>query len=244
MIKQTRFISIFFFIILWQAFSIVINSSVFPSIVDIVTSLSKHTIQGELLSHLYITLYRVFIAFIITMAIGIFFGILMGISKKINSFFDFLLIIGLNVPALVTIVICYIWFGLTNFSALLAVVLNKVPIVIVNIRQGVMAIEEKYLQLGRVYEVSKKEMFFQLFLPQIYPYILASIRLTLSLIWKIVLVVELLGRSDGIGFAISMFFQFFDITSILAYTLAFIFVVLLIEYSILNPLENRLNNWK
>ena len=244
MIKQTRFISIFFFIILWQAFSIVINSSVFPSIVDIVTSLSKHTIQGELLSHLYITLYRVFIAFIITMAIGIFFGILMGISKKINSFFDFLLIIGLNVPALVTIVICYIWFGLTDFSALLAVVLNKVPIVIVNIRQGVMAIEEKYLQLGRVYEVSKKEMFFQLFLPQIYPYILASIRLTLSLIWKIVLVVELLGRSDGIGFAISMFFQFFDITSILAYTLAFIFVVLLIEYSILNPLENRLNNWK
>lgn len=244
MIKQTRFISIFFFIILWQAFSIVINSSVFPSIVDIVTSLSKHTIQGELLSHLYITLYRVFIAFIITMAIGIFFGILMGISKKINSFFDFLLIIGLNVPALVTIVICYIWFGLTDFSALLAVVLNKVPIVIVNIRQGVMAIEEKYLQLGRVYEVSKKEMFFQLFLPQIYPYILASIRLTLSLIWKIVLVVELLGRSDGIGFAISIFFQFFDITSILAYTLAFIFVVLLIEYSILNPLENRLNNWK
>lgn len=244
MIRQTRFISIFFFIILWQALSILINSSVFPSIVDIVTSLGKHTFQGELLNHLFITLYRVLIAFIITMFIGIVFGILMGVSKKINSFFDFLLIIGLNVPALVTIVICYIWFGLTDFSALLAVVLNKVPIVIVNIRQGVMAIEEKYLQLGKVYEVSKKEMFFQLFLPQIYPYILASIRLTLSLIWKIVLVVELLGRSDGVGFAISMFFQFFDITSILAYTLAFIFVVLFIEYILLNPLENRLNRWK
>ena len=37
----------------------------------------------------------------------------------------------------------------------------------------------------------------------------------ISLIWKIVLVVELLGRGNGGGFKIHEFFQFFDIKSIL-----------------------------
>ena len=50
---------------------------------------------------------------------------------------NFLLIMGLNLPALVTIIICYIWFGLSDFAAIFffSVILNKVPIIIVNIRE-------------------------------------------------------------------------------------------------------------
>lgn len=242
--SQTKFISIFFFVILWQALSILINSSVFPTVIDILTNLSNHLINGELVDSLLITLKRVCIAFFISMAIGIFFGVLMGLSKKIDAMLDFILIIGLNMPALVTIIICYIWFGLTDFSALLAVIINKVPIIIVNIREGTKAIEKKYTDLAKVYKLSKKDTVTKIYLPQIYPYIMASTRLSLSLIWKIILVVELLGRSDGIGFQISMFFQLFDITSILAYSFAFIFVILLIETFILKPIEDRMKRWK
>ncbi|TLP38324.1 ABC transporter permease [Arcobacter arenosus] len=241
---QTRLLSICAFIIIWQALSIVLASQVFPSSVDIGIKLFEHLVEGELLDDLKITLIRVVITFFITMIIGVFIGIIMGISKKIDDVFDFLLVLGLNIPALVVIVICYIWFGLTDFAALLAVIINKVPIVIVNIREGTRAIETKYMDLAKVYKVPKKQVFFKVFLPQIYPYMMASARLSLSLIWKIVLVVELLGRSDGIGFKISMFFQFFDITSILAYSLAFIFIVMFIEMAILKPLENKMLEWK
>ncbi len=241
---QTRLLSICAFIIIWQALSIVLASQVFPSSVDIGIKLFEHLVEGELLDDLKITLIRVVITFFITMIIGVFIGIIMGISKKIDDVFDFLLVLGLNIPALVVIVICYIWFGLTDFAALLAVIINKVPIVIVNIREGTRAIETKYMDLAKVYKVPKKQVFFKVFLPQIYPYMMASARLSLSLIWKIVLVVELLGRSDGIGFKISMFFQFFDITSILAYSLAFIFIVMFIEMVILKPLENKMLEWK
>lgn len=244
MIKSSKLYSIFFFLILWQLLAVVLKSDVFPSVVDISISLYDHLIDGELIKHLSITLYRVFITFVITMIVGIIIGIFMGISQKINDMFDFVLIIALNIPALVTIVICYIWFGLTDLAAIVAVIVNKLPIVIVNIREGTRNINKKYLQLGEVYKVEKKEIFSKLFLPQIYPYMLASTRLTLALIWKIVLVVELLGRSDGVGFAISMYFQYFDITSIMAYSIAFILVVLVIEYFILNKIENRINRWK
>jgi NitT/TauT family transport system permease protein len=178
------------------------------------------------------------------MIIGISFGILMGLYSKINDILDFLLIIGLNLPALVTIIICYIWFGLSDFAALLAVILNKVPIIIVNIREGARAIERKYFDLAIVYQIPKKEVIRKIYLPQLYPYIMATTRLSLSLIWKIVLFVELLGRSDGVGFQISMFFQSFDIKSILSYSFAFILVVLFIENFILEPLDNRIKRWK
>jgi NitT/TauT family transport system permease protein len=73
---------------------------------------------------------------------------------------------------------------------------------------------------------------------------MASARTGLALIWKIVLVVEMLGRSDGMGFQIHLFFQLFDITSIMAYTVSFIIVIQLIEVAILKPLDQRSQRWK
>lgn len=242
--SQTRFISILIIFILWQTLALLINSDTFPTAVDVFKSLYFHLTQGELLYHLSITLLRVVITFFIAMLIGVFFGILMGEYKKVDNALDTLLVIGLNIPALVTIIICYIWFGLTDVAALLAVILNKVPTVIVTIREGARTIDLKYMQIAQVYKVSKYDTFTKIYLPQIYPYIMASARTGLSLIWKIVLVVELLGRSSGMGFQLSMFFQFFDIESIMAYSMAFIIVILLIETYILRPLEKKANKWR
>ena len=86
--------------------------------------------------------------------------------------------------------------------------------------------------------------FRKVYLPQITPYLIAAARGGLALVWKIVLVVELIGCSDGVGFQLSSYFQLFDITAILAYTLAFVTVVYGIEALVLRPLENRLSGWR
>lgn len=242
--SQTRLLSVLIIFIIWQTLALLINSDTLPTAVDVIKSLAFHLTQGELLYHLGITLTRVTITFFIAMIIGIFFGILMGSYKKIDAALDTLLIIGLNIPALVTIIICYIWFGLTDTAALLAVILNKVPTVIVTVREGARTVEQKYMKIGQIYKISKMDTLNKIYLPQIYPYIMASARTGLSLIWKIVLVVELLGRSSGMGFQLSMFFQYFDIESIMAYSMAFIIVILLIETYILRPLEKKVNKWR
>ena len=81
-------------------------------------------------------------------------------------------------------------------------------------------------------------------LPQLYPYVAVSARSGLALIWKIVLVVELLGRGNGVGFQLGVFFQLFDVTGILAYSLAFILVIQGIEHGLLQPLARRVTAWK
>ena len=73
---------------------------------------------------------------------------------------------------------------------------------------------------------------------------MASARGGIALIWKIVLVVELLGRSNGVGFKLYGFFQFFDIAGILAYTLTFVFLILIVEFVIVRPFERRISVWR
>jgi NitT/TauT family transport system permease protein len=72
----------------------------------------------------------------------------------------------------------------------------------------------------------------------------AVVRSGLSLIWKIVLIVELLGRPSGVGFEIGVAFQLFDVTRILAYALVFVAVMLLIEMALVQPFERRVARWR
>lgn len=241
---MNKYYSLFVLFIAWQIIAMLLKIDTLPTPLVVLDSMYIHIFEDELLYHLGITLYRVFLAFTIAMIIGIFFGILMGRYKKVDDSLDSILIMGLNLPALITIILCYIWFGLTDFSAILAVVINKVPTVIVTIREGCKAVNYKLLEISKVYKVSRYDTFTKIYLPQVYPYIMVSARSGLSLIWKIVLVVELLGRSSGMGFQISMFFQFFDITSILAYSFSFIIVILFIESFILQPMESKLTRWR
>ena len=63
-------------------------------------------------------------------------------------------------------------------------------------------------------------------------------------IWKIVLVVEFLGRSNGVGFKIHLLFSSFDVAGVLAWALAFVGVMLAIDLFVLRPWERRANRWR
>lgn len=219
-------------------------SELLPAPGQVVISMWAHLHSGELPEHLAITLLRVAISFMIAMIIGVAIGMLMGSRNVWDKFLDSLIILALNIPALVTIILCYIWFGLTETAAVLAVAINKIPMVVIAIREGARAIDTGFLELGLVYRISRKDIFFKIYLPQLYPYLFGAARNGLALIWKIVLVVELLGRSDGVGFQLGVFFQFFDITSILAYTFWFALVIFAIETLVMRPMEMRLNRWR
>ena len=231
-------------VLLWQVVAAIANSDVLPGPLAVLNSLIAHTLSGELPYHLVITLARVAVAFLMAMAIGTAIGIVMGRYKQLDMVFDGALVLGLNIPALVTIILCYLWFGLNDVAAVLAVALNKIPTVVVTVREGARAVDARLLDVARVYRLSPYRTWRYVFVPQLYPYLLASARTGLSLIWKIVLVVELLGRSDGVGFQIGTYFQFFDITSILAYTIAFAAVVYVIELLVLQPFDQRIARWQ
>lgn len=231
-------------LLLWAGIALVVQTPLLPTPAAVLETFWQALQSGELPEHLLVTLRRVLIAFALAMALGTLLGVWMGRSRLANALLDPLLVLFLNLPALVAIILLYVWFGLVEAAAVLAVVVNKVPNVAVTVREGARSLDPKLEQMARVYGFGRWQRIAHVWLPQLFPYLMAATRGGLALIWKIVLVVELLGRSDGIGFQLHMAFQVFDVASILAYSLAFIAVVQLIELALLQPLERRASAWR
>ena len=231
-------------ILVWAISAWLFQSRALPSPVQVAQAVFTEARSGDLWLHMTATLGRVIAAFITAMFIGSAIGIMLGRSTTLNKLFDPWVILFLNIPALVIIVLSYIWFGLNEVAAIGAVAINKIPNVIVTIREGAKSLEPQYAEMAKVFRFSRWKVLLHVVLPQLQPYIAAATRSGISLIWKIVLVVELLGRSNGVGFQIHLYFQLFDVATILAYTLVFVAVMLLVEYLLLQPLENYSRSWR
>ena len=147
-------------------------------------------------------------------------------------------------PALVVIILTYVWLGLIETALLVAVALNKIPNVAVTLREGARALDCDYAEVAQIYRLGALKTLREVILPQLAPYLLAAARNGLALIWKIVLVVELLGRSNGVGFQLQSYFQLFDVPRVVAYAAAFVACVLLIEMLVFSPFERRAGRWR
>ena len=239
-----RLISIVAFLALWAALAALATRSEVPGPLAVVDFLTREAADGELFYHLAVTLARVAAAFVIAMAVGTAVGVLMGQHRRLDRLLDPWIILLINIPALVVIVLCYIWIGLTEAAAVTAVALNKIPNVVVTLREGARALDPRLMEMARVFRFSRLGLLRHVVLPQLFPFIAAAGRSGLALIWKIVLVVELLGRANGVGFQIHLYFQLFDVAAILGYALAFVCIMLLIEFVVVQPLETRVNRWR
>jgi NitT/TauT family transport system permease protein len=200
--------------------------------------------SGALFSNLAMTLARVFAAFALAMSLGAALGYLMGRNKMADRLLDPWLVALLNLPALVIIVLAYVWAGLTEAAAIGAVALNKLPNAVVVIREGARALDPQFEEVAHAFRFSRAARFKHLILPQLAPYFAAATRSGLSLVWKIVLVVELLGRSNGVGFEINMAFQQFDMKLLFAYALPFVALMLGVETFLVQPLERHVTRWR
>ncbi len=220
------------------------DAQILPSPLSLVAPFLQELRSGALFYHLSQTLIRVIWAFVLAMGLGLILGLLMGRFEAVNRWLDPWLVIFLNLPALVLIVLCYLWIGLTETAAIIAVTLNKVPNVTIVIREGARAFDPGLDALARVYRMRALQRLRHIHLPQLAPFIAAAARSGLAVIWKIVLVVEFLGRSNGIGFQIHLYFQLFDVTMVLVYALSFIAVMLAAEWLLLQPWERRVRRWR
>lgn len=237
-------ISLLALVALWEVAALIAQSRYLPGPWTVVEVMVREAKTGELWTNIAATLIRVALAFVIAMFIGSAIGLALGRFQGADRFFDSWLIFFLNLPALVTIVLCYIWFGLTEVAAVTAVSLNKIPNVAVTMREGARSLSKDLQEMSIVYRFGWWKTLRHVTLPQLAPFFAAAARSGLALVWKIVLVVEAFGRSDGVGHQLNIAFQLFDVPMILAYALAFIIVVQIIEMAIMQPLLARASKWR
>jgi NitT/TauT family transport system permease protein len=239
-----RVLSLAALLVLWALIAAFAHSRLLPDPLSVGSTILADIRSGELPFQMACTLARVLAAFSVAFSLGVVAGYAMGRWKVVDRYADPWLIVLLNLPALVVIIFAYVWIGLNETAAIVAVALNKLPNVIVVTREGVRSLDAGLDDMSRAFKMKWLTRIRHVVLPQLAPYLAAVSRSSLSISWKIVLVVELIGRPNGVGFVLGSAFSLFDMTKILSYAISFVARMLAIETLLVQPLERRTNRWR
>jgi NitT/TauT family transport system permease protein len=239
-----RLVSLGLFFVAWQIGAMALGPHHLPAPAQVAATFGEEWRNGDMPLNLGLTLMRVLVGFTLAMIAGSALGVAMGRHGKLDRLLDPWLVIALNTPALVVIILAYVWGGLNETSAMAAIAFNKFPNAVVTLREGARALSADLDEMAQVFAFSRWRRWRDVVLPQLAPYFAAAARGGLALVWKIVLVVELLGRPNGVGFKMGMAFQLFDLRLLLAYALPFVALMVLVETFVLRPAERSANWWR
>lgn len=231
-------------IAIWWLIALVMPSNLLPDPWVSTVTLINNFQQGDVLPHLGITLARVAGGLALAMLIGVPIGILMGINVRAEKVLDIWVMVALTVPSLCYAIICFILIGLNEAATMVAIGLTAAPSVAINLWEGVKTIDFKLVEMARIFEVGRVAILRRVLLPQVLPFIMASVRMGLGIVWKIAVLVELIGRPNGVGFKLFYWYQLADMAQVLAWTLLFTLIMLAIELGILKLIEQRLFKWR
>ncbi|MEX2542097.1 MAG: ABC transporter permease [Trueperaceae bacterium] len=231
-------------VLVWLVLARILGEQILPGPVSTFEFLWSQLERGALTRHIGITMYRVLVAFSVAMVLGVVLGMLMGLSRVVDRLMEAWLIVGLTVPRIMLFVVAYLMLGLNDTSAIVALVFTVIPTIIVQLREGTRAVDQKLVEMARAYRRSDFTIWRQVIFPQLLPYFIGTARGALSLAWKMVILAELLGRTSGVGYQITFYFQMFNMRGILAYGVAMMLVLAVIDLTFVGLTQRFGFRWR
>jgi len=150
-----RVLSILSLLLVWLLLSALFPPTIVPGPIAVFKAMGENIASGKAFFHLYKTLLRVGFGLILTMALGIAIGTLMGLSRKGEVFLDSWVMVGLTVPAIVNSIICLLWLGLNDRAAIVAIGTAAFPAVSISIWQGIKGIDTQLVGMGQAFHLNR-----------------------------------------------------------------------------------------
>lgn len=230
-------------VLIWWALHL-IYPRLLPSPLATLQEAYRIVVDGTFLFHMVQSLRRVFVGFAIAMLFSVVIGIYMGTVRFGERYFQPLVVLGLTIPGLMWALIAVMLFGINEWSPYFAVAVTIFPMLVINIWAGVKALDKELIDMSNVFRFSPWSKISQVIIPQLVPNIFAATRYGLGLAWKVVVVVEMFGTSNGVGYQVIKAYQIFSMDSVIAWTITFVVAMIVIEYGIINFLERRATAWR
>lgn len=239
-----KLLSVLLLVALWWGLSLFLPENILPSPAKTAAVFWEDWRSGKVLFHFLKTIRRIGFGFFAALTVGVIVGSLMGLIRGVERLLDTWVIAALTMPGLVYLIISFMWFGLNETATVLAITATAAPALVINIWQGVKAIDMSYVDMARSFQASPWLRFRGVILPQIVPYILSASRFGLGIIWKVTVFAEMIGRTNGIGYELNLAFSLFDMARVLSWSVFFVIIMLIIELGIFKTLERRLFRWR
>lgn len=177
--------------------------AILPKISDVVGAFKEQIISKQLFIDLKISLTRVLQGYSIAVILGIFFGVLMGISNKAENFLKLGFTVIRQIPMIAWIPLIILWFGIDELSKVIVIVLASFFPILLNTINGIKKTDKKLIEVGRMYNLTPLEIFRKIYLPSAIPSIFVGLKLGLGISWMAVVGAEIIAASSGIGYRIN-----------------------------------------
>lgn len=239
-----RLLGVVAFVAAWWLLALRFPPSLLPGPGRVFAETYDVFVNQRFFFHFQHTIVRVLASFVIAMVGATALGIGMGTSESVEGFFEPFILVGLTVPSLAISMVALLLFGINNVAAVVSVTVTMIPIITENMWEGTKNLDGELLRMSHAFEASRESIIRDVVLPQLVPYVLAASRFGLSIAWKVVVIVEFLGLGNGVGYMIKEQFNLFSFTGVLAWTLSFVIVMMVLEYGVLKYVEEYLTRWR
>jgi ABC-type nitrate/sulfonate/bicarbonate transport system permease component len=173
-----------------------------PAPSDIAVRFWQLALSGELATHTVVTLYRVFVGYVIGAVPAVVIGLFMAMFKPVRIFFDPLIAALFPIPKVALMPLLLLAFGFGDASKIALVATAVFFPVIVNTYAGAANIERLYWDVARNYGASTYVMFSRVVFFGALPLIFAGLKIALAVSFVVLVAAEFVASKTGIGYLI------------------------------------------
>lgn len=242
--NSPKFLSIFFFLIIWEGVALYIdNSLLFPRVSEIFLSLKNLVASGDFTLILWNTLSRFFISIVFSLILAIIFSVA-SYRYEVIGFLLFPFIIFLRaVPTIAIIIVVLIWSSVERVPIVVGMLI-LFPILYESILGGIKNVDKNLLKMSKVFKVPTKRVVRDIYIPSIYYSISSNIPSYIGLTFKVIIAGEVLSQESlSIGGEIFINKIYLESSNIFAWIIVVIVLNYLLEKG-LKTINSRVCRWE
>lgn len=216
---------------------------IFPAPLTVVEAAFRLASEGRLLPDIAVSTMRALSGLAVGGSIGFILGMSNGLFKLSEKLLDTSIQMIRTIPNLSLLPLVILWFGIGDSARLFLISLGVFFPIYINTFHGIRNVDPDLIEMGRVYGLSRWQLFWQVIFPGALPSILVGVRLSLGIMWLTLIVAETIAANSGIGFLAATAREFIRTDVLLFVVVLYAFLGKLSDV-ITRLLERRLLRWQ
>lgn len=189
---------------IWTVLSVggFVDSKFLPDPLKVIKYITKSINDGSLLTNMSISIYRIFMGFIVAVILGVPIGILVGTFKSAEAFIQPLseFIRYMPVPAFVPLIM--IWVGIGEGAKIAVIFIGTLFQLIPMIADNVRSVPDDLISAAYTLGAKRIKVIFKVMIPYALPRMMETLRMMIGWAWTYLVTAELVAANSGLGYSI------------------------------------------
>ncbi|HJV77569.1 MAG TPA: ATP-binding cassette domain-containing protein [Paludibacter sp.] len=206
--------------------------AIFPSLIDLVKEIGRLVVSDNFYIELFSTILRGAIGFGLALFFAFLFAIVATFSSFWKAFFHPIIVVSRSIPVVSLVLIAILWFSPPQLPVFIALI-TMFPILYQNVLTGLEGVDNKYVEMGKIFGKSFIQRFISIYFPASKATIFDGMSTAMGFGWRAIIIGEVLAQPiHGIGTAMRQAQAYINVPELIAWTVVAVGISYLFEFII------------